>query len=152
MRKLVLLVLAVAVICIAVGLYVYQATTTTDEITQLTWEKTGGIAGLSEILVVEANGTASYHSNRFGDAKIILTDAEVKELMNKAENLFAENKMYRPKLGVADYFTYQLTLYTASASTKVTWVDEWASEEAIPKELSDFQSYIENIVLIRLTK
>ena len=117
-----------------------------EAVTRITWEKTGGVAGLSELLIIDANGSASYHSNWLGDAKVVLDENQVTELMSRV-NSITVSKEYPPKSGVADYFTYRLTLHTASSIKTVTWVDEWASAETLPKELLDIQTYANGIIL-----
>ena len=42
---------------------------------------------------------------------------------------------YGAKAGVADFFSYSLTVEADSSSKRVQWVDDWAVEGALPEGL-----------------
>jgi len=150
-------VIMIVAVVAASTFYVYQASTPTREVTgkaiKLTWARTGGFAGLDENLVIEADGTARYTSNLFGDGVLILDEAEVEDLM-ETTNFFTTDRVYTAKPDAADYFIYRLTVQTTSGSKTIEWVDEWASQESLSPDLLaagtkppyNLVSHIENII------
>ncbi len=116
---------------------------------QIIWQKFGGIAGISEELIIASDGTISFRSNILKDTKNQLTVADIDnliELVDKAKIFSVNNKSYTAKNGVADFFIYSLTLNLNGEVKSIAWVDDWASEDTLPQDLRDIQSYIENIV------
>jgi len=111
----------------------------------ITWHRNGGLMGLSEELAVAADGSTSYTSNLFGSAELALTKSEVEYLLDKA-GFIMEDIAYTAKPGAADYYTYRLTMRTPSGARTVEWVDEWASEDDLPRDLKELQSHMESIV------
>lgn len=146
-----LLLLAILLVAIPAGMLALPIILASDgergDIIKLTWRRTGGFMGLAETLVIEGDGSATYTYDRFCfcSTDYVLSPAEVEELMDKA-SLFSEDRAYAAKAGVADYFIYKLTLQTDSDTWSVEWVDDWAAEEAIPGELLELQSYIEDLI------
>jgi len=147
-RKMAIVAVVIAVVVATLGFYLYQFRSPKGEVTKLTWQRTGGFIGLNEELVIESDGSASYSSNRFGDAELVLTEVELKGLLSLLENasFFTLDRSYAAKPGAADYFSYSLTVQTTSDAKTVEWVDGWASEKTIPAGLGDVQLYIQAII------
>jgi len=112
---------------------------------KIVWERTGGFIGLSEKLIINTNGSILYLSNHFNDTEQVITKAEVEDLLNKVES-FTPDTSYTAKPNAADYFTYKLTVETASGTKTIEWVDAWASEETLPPELVEIQDQILSII------
>jgi hypothetical protein len=112
----------------------------------VSWQRTGGIMGLREELVVAPDGRSNYTSNYFGNAQFVLNGSTVKELQKMMESITA-SKTYTAMGGAADFFFYTLTLnYSGSPAKVVKWVDAWASTETIPSQLSDIQAFMTGLV------
>ncbi len=139
-------VLAIAI----VGVFAIQLNSTnevaTQRITKLTWERSGGFAGVADELIIDIDGFASYESRLFGNSEIFLDKDEVVSLLADAESVVT-GKMYPASDGMADFFIYRLTIQTPLISEQVEWVDEWASAEALPAPLVELQERIETIVM-----
>ena len=145
---------AVAAIVLATA-FLYPTATTGAGFTKLTWLKTGGIAGVSDELVIESDGSTTYSSDHFGDevecrkliktACLDLDEKELAELLRKVDSLSIEGA-YNAKSGVADHFSYTLTTQVGSDRKTYRWVDDWASEESLPRELVETQLHLESIV------
>jgi hypothetical protein len=140
-------VLAIAI----VGVFAIQLNSTnevaTQRITKLTWERSGGFAGVADELIIDIDGFASYESRLFGNSEIFLDKDEVVSLLADAESVVT-GKMYPASDGMADFFIYRLTIQTPLISEQVEWVDEWASAEALPAPLVELQERIETIVMM----
>src|SRR3990172_3018573 len=95
-------------IAILGAFYALQFGLPAGAITDLTWEKTGGILGLRETLIIRPDGTVIYTSSHFGSTNSTLDRAEVTSLFEQAGALSLET--YEPKGGVADFFSYRLIL------------------------------------------
>jgi hypothetical protein len=112
----------------------------------VSWQRSGGIMGLMEELVVAPDGRVSYTSNRFGSAQLLLNTSMLEELWKMVEPI-AASKAYTARAGAADYFGYSLTLnYSGSPAKVVQWVDAGVSTEALPSQLSDIQSFMTGLV------
>ena len=112
----------------------------------VSWQRSGGIMGLMEELVVAPDGRVNYTSNYFGSAQLVLNGSRVEELWKMVEPI-AESKTYVARAGAADFFFYTLTLnYSGSPAKVVRWMDAWASTEALPSQLSDIQSFMTGLV------
>lgn len=112
------------------------------------WQKHGGIAGINEELTITSVGTLSFTSNLQNDNQGQITFIELNnlvDLVDETEIFSVNNKSYTAKNGVADFFSYSLTMNINGEQT-VSWVDDWASEETLPQTLKDLQSHIENII------
>ena len=114
---------------------------------EIVWERTGGFMGLNEKLIIATNGSILYISNHYNDTEMVITEAELKDLLNKAE-FFTKDTSYTAKTNAADYFVYKLTVETASGNKTIKWVDKWASEETLPPELEELQDQILGIIEI----
>jgi hypothetical protein len=140
--KIAIIALVVVVASLS-GVYLLQLGTS-EEVTDIIWQRTGGFIGLNEEMVIAADGSVSYTSDKFGAAEIVLTEDEIEELLNKAD--FITNGTYTAKQGVADFYIYRLTLQTASGKRTVEWVDDWASRATLPNELTALQLHLESVV------
>lgn len=147
-RKIIITAAVIIFFAVATGVYLFQINPP-KEITRLTWERTGGFMGLNEELVINSNGSASYLSNYFGNGNVILTEAELEEVMSLVERVdFPSSEGgYPAKPGVADFFSYSLTVQTSSGTKTVKWVDEWASAKPLPSGLVEVQNYIQTIIV-----
>jgi hypothetical protein len=141
-NKIAIIVLVVGVASLS-GVYLLQLSTS-EEVTNIIWQRIGGFIGLNEEMDMAADGSVSYTSDKFGDAEIVLTEDEIEELLDKAD--FITDRAYYAKQGVADFYNYRVTLQTASGKSTVEWVNEWASKAALPNELTELQIHLENVV------
>jgi len=147
-----LLLLGILLVAMPAGMLALPSILASDgegrDIVKLTWQRTGGFAGLSETLVIEADGSATYTYDRFCFCltEYVLAPDEMEELLDRVRSLEL-NRTYGAKAGAADYFVYRLTLEATSDEGTVEWVDDWAAEEALPGELLELQSYIEDLIV-----
>jgi hypothetical protein len=112
---------------------------------KIVWERIGGFIGLNEKLIISADRSILYLSNHFNDTEGVITEAELEDLLNKAE-FFTKNRSYTVKPNAADYFAYKLTVETTSGTKTIEWVDAWASEETLPPALVETQDQIISII------
>ena len=151
MVRHVILAITIGAFAIAIGgLYALQLVSTngdvTGGITKLTWERNGGFAGVADELTIDIDGFVLYDSSIFGSSELLLDADEVAGLIASAERVVTR-KIYFAEEGMADFFTYRLTIQTFLTSEQVEWVDEWASAETLPAQLIEFQSKIDSIVM-----
>lgn len=151
MVRRVILAITIGAFAIAIGgLYALQLVSTngdvTGGITKLTWERNGGFAGVADELTIDIDGFVLYDSSIFGSSELLLDADEVAGLIASAERVVT-GKIYFAEEGMADFFTYRLTIQTFLTSEQVEWVDEWASAETLPAQLIEFQSKIDSIVM-----
>ncbi len=142
---IVILLVAIPASMLVLTLGIFPSDGEGGEIAKLAWRRTGGFLGLNEELVIRTDGSASYTSDLFGDAELVLDEAEVEELLDKTSS-FTTDIAYSARASAADYFVYSLAVQTASGARMVEWVDDWAAEEAIPRELLELQSHIEAVI------
>jgi hypothetical protein len=142
-----MIIIWVAIAAIAVFAYSFLLNPP-QNITGVTWSRSGGFAGLDETLTIGSDGSASLSSNFLGDAEFTLTDAEWEELVTLIEDSgFIElEATYGAKAGVADFFSYSLTVDMGSTSKEVQWVDEWAAKGGLPEILNDISEGILSII------
>jgi hypothetical protein len=124
-------------------------------IKSLTYTKRGGVKGVYNILEIRKPNEAIYtciFSPRFGNKSFVLSvnESEVDLLFGKIMKEYAilnyNGKIYKPRK-VFDYFTHEIFLVLENGETiKVEWVDEWASEESIPKNLVHVKETVENFI------
>ncbi|MBC8223841.1 carboxypeptidase regulatory-like domain-containing protein [Candidatus Bathyarchaeota archaeon] len=119
-----------------------------QEITGILWERSGGFAGLDETLTIGSDGSVALSSRFLGEAEFTLAEAEWEELGALIEDSgFMEfDAAYGAKAGVADHFSYSLTVEMDSTSKQVQWVDEWASEGDLPEGLEEIGERILDII------
>lgn len=141
---------AIALVCVVIGVIgvswaCIEAIKPKVQETELIWERTGGFIGLREKMVVEANGSIIYLSDKFGNASSVITRAEVDILLEKTD-FFVGNCSYTAKPSAADYFIYKLTVQTNLGLKTIKWVDSWASNEILPQELEEIQTSFLSLV------
>ena len=113
----------------------------------IVWQRSGGIAGFQDRLVINTNGSAYFTSNRLGNATMVLNESDMKEILFDID-LITNYGVYKPKSGAADFFSYRLEIYSNQNSTitkAAEWVDAWASEEVLPKDLQQIQSVLMSV-------
>jgi len=142
-----MIIIWVAIAAIAVFAYSFLWNPP-QNITGIAWSRSGGFAGIDETLTIGSDGSASLSSNFLGDAEFTLTDAEWEELVALIEDSgFLElEATYGAKAGVADFFSYSLTVDMDSTSKEVLWVDEWAAKGGLPERLGDISEGILSII------
>ena len=123
---------------------------------RIIWERTGGLMGLNEKLIIEFDGSVLYTSSHYygttngiAIADYVITPADLDDLLDKI-GFFTKDEIYKSKSNVADYFVYKLIVGTTSNPLIVEWVDAWASKEALPPELLDLQGQMLGIIEILL--
>jgi len=146
-RRTYMIIIWVAIAAIAVFAYSFLWNPP-QNITGITWSRSGGFAGIDETLTIGSDGSASLSSNFLGDSEFTLTDAEWEELISLIEDSgFLElEATYGAKAGVADFFSYSLTVDMDSTSKEVLWVDEWAAKGGLPERLGDISEGILSII------
>lgn len=109
----------------------------------LQFERIGGIAGFQEVFLLDNNATASFLSRGVTIWRKQLSPEEYQEIIHIVLDsgfLSLEEDAYDPKEGVADFFAYRLKVIIASdtklQSKALSWVDEWASKEPLPSNLT----------------
>ena len=100
----------------------------------LVYERKGGIAGLSEELLVYGDGLVVYRrpgleSRAHLPPEVVRAFELLLESLEKAG--FSE---VDAKPGAADFFSHEVSY--SPAGTKFRWVDEWASERPLPAEVT----------------
>ncbi len=145
------IVLVVVAVAAAVVYYYAFMMNPAPEITGIVWSRSGGFAGFDETLTIGSEGSAVLSSNYLGDAEFTLTEEEWEGLgaLITDSGFMELDANYGAKSGVADFFTYSLTVELDSTSKKVQWVDDWASEGELPSGLGDIGEAI--LVLIQGT-
>jgi len=146
-RRTYMIIIWVAIAAIAVFAYSFLWNPP-QNITGITWSRSGGFAGIDETLTIGPDGSASLSSNFLGDSEFTLTEAEWEELVALIEDSgFMElEATYGAKAGVADFFSYSLTVDMDSTSKEVLWVDEWAAKGGLPEMLGDISEGILSII------
>ncbi len=121
---------------------------------RLELRRTGGIAGVNDLLVVEVEGSGRYTRGFVGGTAFKLSEEQLYQLRALIiGNDFAETEPeeFGAKQGVADYFTYSLavTYFRDGKETSrktVSWVDEWALKEQLPESLGRIHKGLEALI------
>lgn len=117
----------------AVVILEYRAASQTPPLI-LTYRRSGGVAGFSEELLVYEDGLAIYRRPGLESRAHLpseVVDAFLLVLRSLEETGFSGSEA---KPGAADFFSHDV-LY-ASTGAEFKWVDEWASEEPLPAEVT----------------
>lgn len=119
----------------------------------LQWEQMGGIAGLENVFIIDNNSTAFLFRRGNICLENMLNQSEIQRVTRIIiENGFLsiQEDQYTAKDDAADYFAYELKVILLSNSQlqkkTVTWVDEWASEEALPDNLKLVQAELQQFI------
>lgn len=148
MRQRTLVIAGLAAVGVAIAVAVPLAILAMQGSHDLKFEyvKSGGIAGINERLAFDSkNNAIVIYQNTSGATEKQLSDGKVQELRQAiAESgFFAMNSDYPPRQGSADYFSYSLTITMDGSTHSMSWVDDFASAEPVPKGLKDIVSKIE---------
>ena len=146
-RRMYMFIIWVAIAAVAVFAYSFLWNPP-QNITGVAWSRSGGFAGIDETLTIGSDGSIALSSNLLGDTEFTLTEAEWDELVALIEDSgFMElEATYGAKAGVADFFSYSLTVEMDSTSKQVQWVDEWASKGVLPEGLAEVGEGILDII------
>ncbi len=142
--------LAVIVAAIAASAFVYYnfLVKPAMEVTGIVWRRSGGFAGLEESLTVDPDGSVALTSSFLGEAEFTISASEWEELVALiGDSGFMElEDIYDAKAGVADFFSYSLTVEADPSSKRVQWVDDWAAEGALPEGLGEIGEGVLEII------
>jgi hypothetical protein len=117
-------------------------------ITGIMWLRSGGIAGLEETLEIEPDGSVTFSSNLLGEKEFSLSESDWINLLSVIDNsgFNGFEALYESKTGVADFFTYSLTVNRGSNTKRVEWVDDWASKSELPDGLKDIEEHMLSVI------
>lgn len=113
----------------------------------LEYVKSGGIAGIKQSLKID----------EFGNLIASSHDAEKQsklsqESISKVKDMLIENRFFdispttfNAAPGNADFFGYSLTVTMGDLTKQILWVDNWAAEQELPKELTSIQAELASI-------
>ena len=143
------LALAIGIVIAGVGgLYAFQQIVPTEvtegSLERIIWERSGGLIGLDEELVIFPDGSVRYSSVEFGNADLIIREDEFANLIAFTDSL--GDKVLSPDPSASDFFTYKVTIETTLDSRTIEWVDDWASQESLTDEIEALQGQIESII------
>ena len=147
--------LAIGIVIAGVGgLYAFQqinpSEVTEGSLERIIWERSGGLIGLDEELVIFPDGSVRYSSEEFVEnADLIAITHLIRE--DEIANLIAftdslGDEVFPPDPSASDFFTYKVTIETTSDSRTIEWVDDWASQESLTDEIEGLQGQIESII------
>ena len=145
--KPILIVVAIAVVAAIAGSVLLFAPSTPviqSSDFSIEYTRTGGIAGMNEKFVVEADGTASFTSNIRKALKEKLDAAVFDDLKGFISRNIDKVPATAIKAtpGAADYFTYTMTVKANGKAYEFSWVDEGVAQTKIPETLSLIQSRV----------
>ncbi|MEM2905170.1 MAG: BsuPI-related putative proteinase inhibitor [Candidatus Bathyarchaeia archaeon] len=119
----------------------------------LQWERSGGLEGLHRTVMMDNNSTVFLLSRGETVWQGGLSEGQLQKLMQLLdENGFfsVQGDRYEARQAAADYSTFSLKVFRVSGSRNeskaVTWVDEWAAEEALPQSLTRLQRELEGFL------
>ena len=142
-----ILIVAVAVVAAIAGsvlLFLPSSTVIQPSEFHLEYARTGGIAGMDEKFVVEADGTASFTSNIRKPFTTKIDSAVYDDLKGfisrNIDRVPATSIKAGP--GAADYFEYALTVKVNGKSYEFSWVDEGAAQTKVPEILNLIHSRV----------
>ena len=119
-----------------------------QEITEIAWQRTGGFAGLDETLIIKSDGSTYLSSNILGEKEFTLSESELVSLTTIIvdSGILKIDASYGPKAGATDFFSYSIRIDSDSKSTRIEWVDDWASKEELPEGLVDIGERLLTII------
>jgi hypothetical protein len=111
------------------------------------YTKTGGIAGVSDTLVIRDDGSATLTSTYGNSFNGTVSAAELSELKHViATNLDGISPTtLQPRSGAADYFGYRLAVTNGTGTTRIVWVDQWAVNGTFPDGLKVIQGELQKL-------
>ncbi|MEE9283274.1 MAG: hypothetical protein V3U49_04290, partial [Nitrososphaerales archaeon] len=138
------------------GLYAFQQIIPPTEVTEgsferIIWERSGGLIGLDEELVIFPDGSVRYSSEEFVENadRIAIThlirEDEIANLIAFTDSIGDE--VFLPDPSASDFFTYKVTIETTLGSSTIEWIDDWASQESLANEIEGLQGQIESIIV-----
>ncbi len=119
-----------------------------DSAFSLQFVRTGGYAGVNDTLAIDERGAVTY-SSRFGQSfNATLTQSELSDLRHVLTTSLGsiQSSALHPRSGVADFFSYGLTVTMDGKTTHLSWVDEWATLEPFPSGLQAVQQTLQGII------
>ncbi len=100
----------------------------------LTYRRTGGVAGMSEEVVIYDDGRATVSGGGLS-AGAKLPDELVSALREVLERIGERGVLGPgPARGAADYFTHRVE--SPALGVNVSWVDPWAADGEVPEEIA----------------
>lgn len=116
----------------------------------LTWKRTGGIAGFNERFLLTLGGKATLE-NLKSEKKLSLslTPSEHWALYESLKEYGLGGispEEFRARGGVADYFSYELATVLDGVEKRLKWVDLWAVQEPYPSSLVSIDSALTRLV------
>jgi hypothetical protein len=152
MRQRTLIIAGLTTVGAAIAVAVPMAILSVQGSQNLKFEyvKSGGIAGVNERLTFDSKASLDFNTNviKFykgtsATTEKQLSDAQVQKIRKTiAESGFFALASIPPKPGMADYFSYSLTVTTEGVTHSVSWVDDFASSEPVPEDLKNIVSAI----------
>lgn len=146
-NALVLILVVIVALAVVTGSGHYPPHTSPQDSFRLEFSKTGGMAGVNDILTIRGDGSATLVSRygvSFNATVPIVEFSELKQVVAKnLDNI--SPRTFQAKAGTADYFGYQLAVTTDAGRTELLWVDQWAVNGTLPDGLSALQGEVQNL-------
>ncbi len=111
----------------------------------LVYTKEGGIAGISESIIIDSSKKTLIKRTAQGQTEILLDESQISSLLdtiNEAELLWMGSLLYAPAEGWADYFIYTLRVKSGDMESNITWTDT----NDVPENLVLISQKIEKII------
>ena len=116
----------------------------------LTWIRTGGIAGLNERFRLTLGGKATLENLRTGKAlSLSLTPSQHWALYDSLREHGLGQIMpeeFKARGGTADFFVYDMAAFLDGVEKKLKWVDLWAVQEPYPVSLVGIDNTVARLV------
>jgi hypothetical protein len=140
--------IGIALVMGALAYYQYPHPAADDGF-RLEFTKTGGIAGISDTLVIRDDGSATLTSTHGVSFDGTVSAAELSELKHViATNLGSiSTTTLQTKAGAADYFGYRLSVTNGMGTTQIAWVDQWAVNGTFPDGLKVIQGELQKLTV-----
>ncbi|MBM3898226.1 MAG: hypothetical protein FJ358_06875 [Thaumarchaeota archaeon] len=145
MKPIIIIVVAVvAAIAGSVLLFLPSTTIIQPSDFRIEYARTGGIAGMDEKFVVEADGGASFTSNirkQFTTKIDAIVFDDLKGFITRNIDRVPSTSI-KAGPGAADYFEYTLTVRVNGKTYEFSWVDEGVAQTKIPEILNLIHSRV----------
>lgn len=100
----------------------------------VTYSRTGGIAGMRDVLTVYPSGRAFFRSKITGSGELELSEDHMRAIRLLLEELSPMGTAdYGAKPSATDFFSHSLV--SEGYGVELSWVDPWASEVEVPFQL-----------------